>query len=219
MGKNARWPATVTVVVLAVVAALGGTALAGSGATAAKKHADASADTKLFNSLLKSAAPKLRVKQALSADSAKHATSADSAKHARSADVAGQTYRAYVLADTSPNHATVTVPAGDYTAVGSCQAIAGPDAIHFGSAFVSLSSNNDSAHDVSAFMTVPNSGFTATGSGSHYGDAIASQTTAYHLPNGGTITMRCEDAGGTDQTLSYGHVSVTATRIARAIFQ
>jgi hypothetical protein len=78
----------VLVAVLALVAALGGTALAGSIGSAKKKHGDAKADTRLFKKLLKKAAPKLTVKQAGTATSAK---TAGSAAHATNSDKLGGT--------------------------------------------------------------------------------------------------------------------------------
>lgn len=55
--------------------------------TAKKGHGDAKADRKLFNKLLKSAAPKLAVKHAKSADAASHATHADDANTVGGAQV------------------------------------------------------------------------------------------------------------------------------------
>jgi hypothetical protein len=76
------------------VAAVGGTAVAGSPVTTAAKtkhkkkstHSDRKADAKLFNSLLKSKGPKLTVANAAkakSADTATHANSADTATSAQ----------------------------------------------------------------------------------------------------------------------------------------
>jgi hypothetical protein len=83
------------VAVIGILAALGGTALAGPSLTGAKKHKskhqDAAADKKLIRTEIKKAAPKLVVASAASANhasSADSATNATNATHASSADTA-----------------------------------------------------------------------------------------------------------------------------------
>jgi hypothetical protein len=96
MRKRLRASPGLLVAVIGIVAALGGTALAGPSLTGAKKHKskhpDAAADKKLIRSEIKKAAPKLSVASAAhasSADSATNATNATNATHASAADTAG----------------------------------------------------------------------------------------------------------------------------------
>jgi hypothetical protein len=96
MRKRLRFSPGLLVAVIGIVAALGGTALAGPSLTGAKKHKskhpDAAADKRLIRSELKKAAPKLSVASAVhatSADSATNATNATNATHASAADTAG----------------------------------------------------------------------------------------------------------------------------------
>jgi hypothetical protein len=129
MWKRLRSSPAVLVAVLALVAALGGTAIAGStSVTTAKKkkhkHKDAKDDTKLFNSLLKNAtsAPKLVVAVAANAahaTNAQHAVSADTATTADSATTAGTATTAgsaqpaaFALVHTTATAATVSLAKG-----------------------------------------------------------------------------------------------------------
>jgi hypothetical protein len=137
MFKRLRSSPAVLVAVLALVAALGGTAIAGSThVTTAKKkkhkHKDAKDDTKLFNSLLKNAtsAPKLVVLSAASATNAAnaanaaHATSADSATTAGSLNGVTVT-RFYAQVPTSTTDQTVGT-VGPLTLLGSCDGSSNP---------------------------------------------------------------------------------------------
>src|SRR5437763_10144781 len=97
MWKRLRLSPGLLVAVIGIVAALGGTALAGSNiAGSAKKHKskhpDAKQDQKLIRAEIKKAAPTLSVASAAhatSADSATTASNATNATHAGSADTAG----------------------------------------------------------------------------------------------------------------------------------
>lgn len=94
MWKRLRLTPGLLLAVIGIVAALGGTAIAGSHVAAKKhksKHTDAKQDQKLIRSEIKKAAPKLSVASAThagSADSAANATNATNATHAGSADTA-----------------------------------------------------------------------------------------------------------------------------------
>src|SRR3954447_18339922 len=87
MAKRLRQSPALVVTALALVAAFGATAIAGTPLTAAKKakHKDAKQDKKQFKKLLKAAAPELSVAHAVKADSATTATTADTAKSAQPA--------------------------------------------------------------------------------------------------------------------------------------
>jgi hypothetical protein len=96
MRKRLRISPGLLVAVIGIVAALGGTALAGPSLTGAKKHKskhpDAKQDRKLIRSEIKKAAPTLSVasaSHASSSDSATNATNATNATHASAADTAG----------------------------------------------------------------------------------------------------------------------------------
>ena len=96
MWKRVRLTPSLLVAVIGIVAALGGTALAGSNlAGSAKKHKskhpDTKQDRKLIRAEIKKAAPTLSVASAThatSANSATTATNATNATHATSADTA-----------------------------------------------------------------------------------------------------------------------------------
>jgi hypothetical protein len=114
---------------------------------------------------------------------------------------------------------SVVVPAGDYAAAASGQALYFRNDSTFptaaGEINCSLTSAGDSAHNAGTFATVPRNGFSA--STQRGGVATVSQNTAFHLPSGGTITYTCSNAQfGTQEvgaTMQYSNLRVTATQV------
>ena len=77
-----------------------------------------------------------------------------------------------------------------------------------------LTSNNDSGHNVSSFSTVPANGYSLLGT--TYGDTKPVDVSAFHLPNGGTITETCnEDLFSTGGTIGIFDMQITATQVAK----
>jgi hypothetical protein len=130
---------------------------------------------------------------------------------------------AYLGADsgsqTITNSAIVTVPAGDYVAAASGQALYfrsdSTSPATEGETTCTLRSAEDPAHDTGTFATVPSHGFSA---GTQRGGvATVSQNSAFHLPSGGTITYTCSNApsGTTDPaaTIEYTNMRITAIQV------
>jgi hypothetical protein len=84
-------------------------------------------------------------------------------------------------------------------------------------AICGLGSGEDQAHDTTTFATVPAHGFSTAPGTQRGGATTISQTTVFHLPNGGTIDYSCQnttiatkDAGATQQ---YTNMRVTAIQV------
>jgi len=116
MHKRIKPSPAMVVAIMALVVALGGTAVAGSHLTSAKhKHSDKKADTKLFKKLLKKAAPTLSVGHAATAGNAttaNHATSADTASSAQPRAFAQINPDGTVASGKGVGNANVTHPGG-----------------------------------------------------------------------------------------------------------
>jgi hypothetical protein len=110
-------------------------------------------------------------------------------------------YSAAAASGNSPVTATLAVPAGDYMASGKASAfnseagMANPDD---GGAFCQLTADNDADHQDILLVTVPGTGFT-TNQPSKLGVAALGLQSAFHLPNGGTISLTCGDAPQGDE--------------------
>jgi hypothetical protein len=136
---------------------------------------------------------------------------------------------AYSSTSSSPtkdnNSTSVTVPAGDYIAVAGCtvQAFAGPGTTSsstptFGAAGADLNSNNDGSADNQTDTLVGDIGGGLIAAGGPLKQetnwASMSNSTAFVLPNGGTITETCGDVGDVTGNYVYGPVEVTAIAVA-----
>ncbi len=115
--------------------------------------------------------------------------------------------------------ASVNVPAGDYVAAASGQALYFKNDSTYpgteGETTCALTSAQDSAHNAGTFATVPSHGFSI--STERGGLATVSQNTVFHLPSGGTITYTCSNApAGTQDalaTMQYSNLRVTAIQV------
>jgi hypothetical protein len=157
-----------------------------------------------------------QVPSAKAADTATNATNATKATTATSATTAGVAGQAYTASNTgggtNAGTVSVTVPAGDYVATGVCTANIGPGGANPGSLDTALTSDNDTGHNVSGFVTVPNSGYSFLGV---YGDAKGVDTSGFHLPSGGTITQSCsKDTFSQAASIGVFDLEITATQVA-----
>ena len=150
---------------------------------------------------------------ATNATNAVNATKAKTADSATTAGVAGQGYTA--VNSTSATNAlssSVTVPAGDYVASGSCSLSNGPNSANVGSVDTALTSDNDTGHNVTGYVSVPTNGWSFL---STYGNAEGSHSTGFHLPAGGTITMSCtKDAFSQQGSVTIQNAQVAAVQVA-----
>ncbi|MEA2375441.1 MAG: hypothetical protein QOD53_1904 [Thermoleophilaceae bacterium] len=132
MFKRLRVSPAMLVAIVALIAAVGGTAIAASPVVTAakkKKHKDAKDDTKLFKKLLKNAtsAPKLVVAvaaNAASATNAQHAVSADTATSAGSLGGV-KVVKFHGQVPTGVTDQTIAT-AGPLTLLGSCDGSSNP---------------------------------------------------------------------------------------------
>jgi hypothetical protein len=117
------------------------------------------------------------------------------------------------------NSASVTVPAGDYVAAASGQALYFRNDSTYptseGETTCALTSAGDSAHNAGTFATVPSHGFSI--STQRGGLATVSQNSVFHLPSGGTITYTCSNAAAGTQdaaaAIQYANMRVTAIQV------
>ena len=131
------------------------------------------------------------------------------------------------------SQALVTVPAGDYVASGGCTASQTMTSSEsstvpvFGEAQAFLSTSQPFAGSpptspgtVESDAAVPDMGETVTGYGTdRFGSASLSNSSAFELPQGGTIYETCgpavagHDFGGSDEPLTFTNPYVTAIRV------
>jgi hypothetical protein len=219
--RQAPWAA---LAVLALVAAFGGTAVAGQTVTAAKKkskHTDSKADTKLFDKLLAKAAPTLSVAKAGHAGSADSATTATNATHAGAADdatrVGGQLIKRVFYAANSGSGPQQVLSLDGLTLTASCSSGGGDitvtagttvagTLIHAGGDF--LSGGTPTGTPLYAENDHFNVGDTLdlTDAGGAAGDSVQG-TLTYARPDGVVVTATYSEEEGTD-VLGTGHSCV-----------
>ena len=106
---------------------------------------------------------------------------------------------------------SVAVPAGDYIAQGGCIA-SQVNGTKDGSAEADLTADNDPNHLDTQVSSVPFTG--RAGFGSKFGRATLSTHTGFHLPTGGTISVKCGDESGSEVTgMSYNDLQVVAEQV------